>query len=177
MELADLEECKKKAKAAIDTFRARRVCTMFLNRLTGRMCSTTWVNDNTVQQQDGLRTVKFGKNGKKKGCILAFKFDPEDLTIALCGQTASRMRVLLLTAKSNSVTVKGPAPTDLSFLLGAYDGASDDESVETDGSEIAFDEGLGALHAAEAEEHGLPEANVSGDIEHAELSDRGEAAE
>ena len=65
---------------------------------------------------------------------------------------------MLLTAKSNSVTVKGPAPNDLSFLLGAYDSASDDESVETDGSEIAFDEGLGALHAAEAEEHGLPQA-------------------
>ena len=70
----------------------------------------------------------------------------------------AKFRAVQVTATCKSVTVKGLAPHDLNFLLEAYKGASDDQSVETDGSEIAFDEGLGALHAAEAEEHGLPQA-------------------
>ena len=70
----------------------------------------------------------------------------------------AKFRAVQVTATCKSVTVKGPARHDLSFLMEAYNGASDDEPVETDGSEIAFDEGLGALHAAEAEEHGLPQA-------------------
>ena len=57
-----------------DALQAKRMCTIFLNLLTGRICSNKWISENTLQQRDGVRTVKLGKNGKERRNIQVVSF-------------------------------------------------------------------------------------------------------
>ena len=70
----ELAKGNAQVQHAIDELQAKRMCTIFFNIINGRICSNKWISDNTLQQRDGVRTVKLGKNGKERRSIQVVSF-------------------------------------------------------------------------------------------------------